>query len=97
IVAAVRSVVPDAIIMIDNTWAAGVLFKALDFGIDVSIQAATKYLVGHSDAMIGTAVCYARCWEQLRENSYLMGQMVDADTAYITSRGLLTLGVRLSQ
>ncbi len=54
IVAAVRSVVPDAIIMIDNTWAAGVLFKALDFGIDVSIQAATKYLVGHSDAMIGT-------------------------------------------
>ncbi len=36
---------PDAIIMIDNTWAAGVLFKALDFGIDVSIQAATKYLV----------------------------------------------------
>ncbi len=66
IVAAVRSVVPDAIIMIDNTWAAGVLFKALDFGIDVSIQAATKYLVGHSDAMIGTAVCNARCWEQRR-------------------------------
>lgn len=65
IVAAVRSVVPDAIIMIDNTWAAGVLFKALDFGIDVSIQAATKYLVGHSDAMIGTAVCNARCWERL--------------------------------
>lgn len=92
IVAAVRSVVPDAIIMIDNTWAAGVLFKALDFGIDVSIQAATKYLVGHSDAMIGTAVCNARCWEQLRENAYLMGQMVDADTAYITSRGLRTLG-----
>ena len=96
-VAAVRSVVPDAIIMVDNTWAAGVLFKALDFGIDVSIQAATKYLVGHSDAMIGTAVCNARCWEQLRENAYLMGQMVDADTAYITSRGLRTLGVRLRQ
>ncbi len=73
------------------------LFKALDFGIDVSIQAATKYLVGHSDAMIGTAVCNARCWEQLRENAYLMGQMVDADTAYITSRGLRTLGVRLRQ
>ncbi len=94
---AVRSVVPDAIIMIDNTWAAGVLFKALDFGINVSIQAATKYLVGHSDAMIGTAVCNARCWEQLRENAYLMGQMVAADTAYITSRGLRTLGVRLRQ
>ena len=70
---------------------------SMDFGIDVSIQAATKYLVGHSDAMIGTAVCNARCWEQLRENAYLMGQMVDADTAYITSRGLRTLGVRLRQ
>ena len=97
IVEAVRRVAPDAIIMIDNTWAAGVLFKALDFGIDISIQAATKYLIGHSDGMIGTAVANARCWEQLCENAYLMGQMVDADTAYMTSRGIRTLGVRLRQ
>ncbi len=97
IVAAVRSVVPDAIIMIDNTWAAGVLFKALDFGIDISIQAGTKYLIGHSDGMVGTAVSNARCWDQLRENAYLMGQMLDADTAYMTSRGLRTLSVRLRQ
>ena len=97
IVAAVRSVAPEAIIMIDNTWAAGVLFKALDFGIDISIQAGTKYLIGHSDAMVGTAVSNERCWAQLRENAYLMGQMVDADTAYMTSRGLRTLGVRLRQ
>jgi cystathionine beta-lyase len=97
IVKAVRSVAPEAIIMIDNTWAAGILFKALDFGIDISIQAGTKYLIGHSDAMVGTAVSNARCWDQLRENSYLMGQMLDADTAYMTSRGLRTLGVRLRQ
>lgn len=97
IVAAVRSVAPEAIIMIDNTWAAGVLFKALDFGIDISIQAGTKYLIGHSDAMVGTAVANERCWAQLRENAYLMGQMLDADTAYMTSRGLRTLGVRLRQ
>ncbi|MDV5353756.1 cystathionine beta-lyase [Enterobacter asburiae] len=97
IVQAVRSVAPDAIIMIDNTWAAGVLFKALEFDIDISIQAGTKYLIGHSDAMVGTAVANARCWEQLRENAYLMGQMLDADTAYMTSRGLRTLGVRLRQ
>jgi cystathionine beta-lyase len=83
--------------MIDNTWAAGILFKALEFDIDISIQAATKYLIGHSDGMIGTAVSNARCWDQLRENAYLMGQMVDADTAYMTSRGLRTLGVRLRQ
>lgn len=97
IVRAVRSKAPDAIIIIDNTWSAGVLFKALEFGVDISVQAGTKYLVGHSDAMIGTAVANARCWEQLRENAYLMGQMVDADTAYVTSRGLRTLAVRLRQ
>ena len=97
IVAAVRQVAPEAIIMIDNTWAAGILFKALDFGIDISIHAGTKYLIGHSDAMVGTAVANARCWPQLRENAYLMGQMLDADTAYMTSRGLRTLGVRLRQ
>lgn len=97
IVAAVRQVAPEAIIMLDNTWASGILFKALDFGIDISIQAGTKYLIGHSDAMVGTAVANARCWPQLRENAYLMGQMLDADTAYMTSRGLRTLGVRLRQ
>ena len=97
IVKAVRSKAPEAIIMIDNTWAAGVLLKALEFDIDISIQAATKYLIGHSDGMIGTAVSNARCWDQLRENAYLMGQMVDADTAYMTSRGIRTLGVRLRQ
>lgn len=92
-----REVNPEIVIMIDNTWSAGVLFPALKHGIDISIQAGTKYLVGHSDVMIGTAVANARCWEQLREGSYLMGQMVDADSAYTTSRGLRTLGIRLKQ
>src|SRR5471030_2307025 len=96
-VRSVRAVSPDVVIMIDNTWAAGILFKALDFDIDISIQAGTKYIIGHSDAMIGTAVSNERCWEQLREHSYLMGQMVDADTAYVASRGLRTLALRLRQ
>lgn len=97
IVKAVRKAKPDIVIMIDNTWGAGVLFKALQQDIDISIQAGTKYLVGHSDVMIGTAVANARCWDQLRENSYLMGQMVDADSAYTTARGIRTLAVRLKQ
>lgn len=97
IVAAVRARAPDAIIMMDNTWAAGIFFNALAHGIDISIQAGTKYLIGHSDAMIGTAVANARCWDQLRENSYLMGQTVDADSAYMASRGLRTLATRLRQ
>lgn len=96
-VKAIRAVAPEMIIMMDNTWAAGVLFKALDFDIDISIQSGTKYIIGHSDAMLGIAVANARCWEQLREDSYLMGQMVDADTAYLASRGLRTLSVRLKQ
>lgn len=97
IVQAVRAKKPDIVIMIDNTWGGGILFKALEHGIDISIQAGTKYLVGHSDAMIGTAVANQRTWDQLREHSYLMGQMVDADTAYTTARGIRTLGIRLKQ
>ncbi|WP_118861755.1 cystathionine beta-lyase [Haemophilus haemolyticus] len=97
IVKAARAVNPNIVIMIDNTWAAGVLFKALEYDIDISIQAGTKYLVGHSDIMIGTAVANSRTWDQLREHSYLMGQMVDADSAYTTARGIRTLGVRLKQ
>lgn len=96
-VKAAREVNPDIVIMIDNTWAGGILFKALDYGVDISIQAGTKYLVGHSDVMVGTAVANARCWDQLRENSYLMGQMVDADTAYTTARGIRSLAVRFKQ
>ena len=97
IVKAVRAVSPEIIIMIDNTWAGGVLFKALEHDIDICIQAGTKYLVGHSDIMIGTAVANTRTWDKLREHSYLMGQMVDADSAYTTARGIRTLGVRLKQ
>ncbi|MGL4485856.1 MAG: cystathionine beta-lyase [Yersinia sp. (in: enterobacteria)] len=97
IVNAIRAVAQEVIIMMDNSWAAGVLFKALDFDIDISIQSGTKYIIGHSDAMLGIAVANARCWEQLREDAYLMGQLVDADTAYLASRGLRTLDVRLKQ
>ncbi|PVZ68405.1 cystathionine beta-lyase [Pelagibaculum spongiae] len=96
-VKAIRAVNPEIIIMIDNTWAAGVLFKALEHDIDISIQAGTKYIIGHSDNMLGTAVANPRCWDRLRERSYLMGQTVDADTAYMAARGLRTLGVRLKQ
>lgn len=96
-VQAIRAVNPEIVIITDNTWAAGVLFRALDHGVDISIQAGTKYIIGHSDAMLGTAVANTRCWERLRENSYLMGQMLDADTAYNGSRGLRTLAIRLKR
>ncbi len=96
-VVAIRQKAPEAVIIMDNTWAGGILFKPLEHGVDVAIQSGTKYLIGHSDYMLGTAVANERCWARLREHSYLMGQMVDADTAYMASRGLRTLAVRLAQ
>ncbi|PQJ60089.1 cystathionine beta-lyase [Vibrio chagasii] len=87
----------DIIVMLDNTWAAGVNFSPFDFGVDISIQAATKYIVGHSDVMLGTAVANEKCWDHLREQSYLMGQCVSPDDAYLGLRGIRTLDVRLRQ
>ncbi|WP_433587403.1 cystathionine beta-lyase [Providencia alcalifaciens] len=97
IVKAVRQKSPEIIIMIDNTWAAGVLLKPLLFDVDISIQSATKYMNGHSDGMLGLAVANQRCIETLRENSYLLGQTADPDTVYMAGRGLHTLPTRLKQ
>jgi len=87
----------NCIVMLDNTWGAGVNFKPFDYGVDISIQAATKYIVGHSDVMLGTAVATEKYWPQLRENSYLMGQCTSPDDLYLALRGIRTLGVRLKQ
>ncbi|OZS41811.1 cystathionine beta-lyase [Photobacterium sanguinicancri] len=87
----------DIVVMLDNTWASPINFQPFDHGVDISIQAATKYIVGHSDVMLGTATANARCWDQLRENSYLMGQCTSPDDVYLAMRGLRTLGVRLKQ
>lgn len=83
--------------MLDNTWSSPINCRPFELGVDISIQAATKYIVGHSDVMMGTATANAEYWEQLRENSYLLGQCVSADDAYLALRGLRTLGVRMAQ
>ncbi|NQY36394.1 MAG: cystathionine beta-lyase [Alteromonadaceae bacterium] len=85
------------IVMLDNTWSAGYNFNPFDFGVDISIQAATKYIVGHSDVMLGTATAIEEYWPQLRENSYLMGQCTSPDDLYLALRGIRTIGVRLKQ
>ncbi|NGZ68540.1 cystathionine beta-lyase [Vibrio aestuarianus subsp. cardii] len=87
----------DIVVMLDNTWAAGVNFSPFEHGVDISIQAATKYIVGHSDVMLGTAIANEKHWDQLREQSYLMGQCISPDDAYLGLRGLRTLDVRLRQ
>ncbi len=87
----------DCIVMLDNTWGAGINFKPFDYGVDISVQAATKYIVGHSDVMLGTATATEKYWPQLRDNSYLMGQCTSPDDLYLALRGIRTIGVRLKQ
>lgn len=83
--------------ILDNTWASPILCQPFALGVDVSIQAATKYIVGHSDVMLGTATANEKHWPALREHSYLMGYCTSADDAYAALRGLRTLSVRLKQ
>ncbi len=83
--------------MLDNTWASPILCQPFAMGVDISIQAATKYICGHSDVMLGTASANAKHWPQLREHSYLLGYCASADDVYLAARGLRTLGVRLAQ
>jgi cystathionine beta-lyase len=87
----------NCIVMLDNTWGAGINFRPFDYGVDVSVQAATKYIVGHSDVMLGTATATEKYWPQLRENSYIMGQCTSPDDLYLALRGIRTLSVRLNQ
>lgn len=83
--------------ILDNTWASPINSRPFEMGVDVSIQAATKYIVGHSDVMIGTATANEKHWPQLRERSYLLGQTTSPDDVYLATRGLRTLGVRMAQ
>ena len=86
-----------ALLVVDNTWGAGHFFKAFEHGADISIQAATKYLVGHSDAMMGTVTCNAETWPQFKAAYEQMGMFAGPDDMYLTLRGIHTLDVRLER
>ncbi|GAB5507927.1 MAG: cystathionine beta-lyase [Rhizobiaceae bacterium] len=84
-----------AVVMMDNSWATPLYFRALDFGVDISIHAATKYIAGHSDILAGTISANAATWERLEEAYQQLGCCSGPDDVYYTLRGLRTLGVRL--
>ena len=86
-----------ALAIIDNTWGAGHYFKAFDHGCDVSIQAATKYIVGHSDAMLGSVVCSKATFAQFNDTYETMGMFAGPDDMYLALRGLRTMDVRLER
>jgi cystathionine beta-lyase len=86
-----------ALVLMDNTWATPLYFRALDAGVDLSIQAGTKYIGGHADVMIGTVSANAAAWPRLHEMVGTLGLCVGPDDIYLALRGLRTLSVRLAR
>jgi cystathionine beta-lyase len=85
----------DAALLLDNTWATPYFFEAMAHGVDLSIQAGTKYIGGHADLMIGSVAATERWWLPLRDTIADFGYGVSPDDCYLTLRGLRTLGARL--
>jgi cystathionine beta-lyase len=85
----------NVVTLLDNTWATSFYHTALDKGIDMAILSCTKYIVGHSDVMMGSVTTHAKYWTRLRQTAQQLGQTVSPDDAYLASRGLRTLSVRM--
>jgi cystathionine beta-lyase len=83
--------------LIDNTWATPLFFQALAAGVDISIIAATKYVGGHADVMLGSVTATAKHFRTIQTLGWDLGHAVSPDDAWLGSRGLRTMGVRLAQ
>ena len=81
----------------DNTWATSLFFKPFEHGVDVIVQAATKYILGHSDAMLGVITTNAKNFEPIQRAALDFGAPPGPDDVYLAQRGLRTLGVRLAR
>jgi cystathionine beta-lyase len=87
----------NAVVLMDNTWATPLYFRAFEKGVDLSIQAGTKYIGGHSDIMFGCVSANAATLPPLKDTVYSMGLCVGPDDMYLALRGLRTLSVRLDR
>jgi cystathionine beta-lyase len=87
----------DVWLVLDNTWATPLYFKPFPMGVDVSIQAATKYIVGHADAMLGAATATARAAPHIERARVTLGVCPGSEETYLGLRGLRTLAVRLER
>lgn len=86
-----------ASVLVDNTWATPLLCKPLTLGADLAINAATKYIVGHADALLGTVTANASHVARLMDFHGHFGLTVSGDEAYLGQRGLRTMAVRLAR
>lgn len=84
-------------LLLDNTWASPLFFKPFDHGVDVSIQAITKYLCGHSDVMMGSITTTEEAWKATLAGHGAIGISVAPDDVYLVLRGIRTLSVRLER
>lgn len=80
---------------IDNTWATPLNFKPLDHGVDYSVQAATKYMVGHADALLGYVATHEQGYRALKRTHGLLGQCAAPDDVFLALRGLRSMPVRM--
>ncbi len=84
--------------IIDNTWSAGVYFKPFDHGVDLSVQALTKYQMGHADAFMGAVLARTPEWRARVEAAYKnLGLGAAPDDAYLVLRGMRTMALRLER
>lgn len=86
-----------ALVVADNTWATPLLFKPFAHGVDISIHAATKYIGGHSDLVMGAVLCKKEHYAKLNNAHRNFGAIPSGDNAYLALRGLRTIAVRLKQ
>lgn len=85
-----------AIVVMDNTWATPLFLKAFTLGVDITVQAATKFLVGHSDAMLGVITCRSEDhWQRIKSAIAISGVAPGSEEVYLGLRGMRTLAVRL--
>ncbi len=87
----------NALVIMDNSWATPLYFRAFDFGVDVSVHAATKYIGGHSDVLLGLIVCSAATFPALHRLWTDMGITASSDDCFLGLRGLRTLAIRLAR
>lgn len=84
-------------VVMDNTWASPLYFKPFEHGVDVSVQACTKYITGHSDALLGSVTTTKDAWQEIRNHVHVHGLNAGPDDVYLAQRGLRTLAVRLER
>jgi cystathionine beta-lyase len=86
-----------ALVFLDNTWASPLYFKPFVHGVDVSIQAATKYIAGHADAMLGAITANEAAARRMLSEAQAMGICAGTEEIFLALRGLRTLEVRLER